>query len=311
MSPLAIASLPAALVFDQMASEYDDVFTRSSIGRAQRNVVWNVLTQAFQPGEHILELNCGTGEDALFLARRAIAVTACDASPKMIQVALKRLRTEAHNGQIQLHLLPTERLRELQPTMFDGAFSNFSGLNCVPDLKQAANDLASLLSTNATLVICLSTRFCLWEVIWFLSHGNVRKAFRRCSGRTTATVGEFTVDVYYPTVRKLQQLFAPAFVMRSCKGVGIAVPPSYVETWINCHPKLLRMSVRDRQNYLFPSWDSRTRRSCDASFRAGSGMTMLYGPHRKAHRLLRWAPFELDSTHVLTQTKIYSAKVKK
>jgi ubiquinone/menaquinone biosynthesis C-methylase UbiE len=242
VSPLAIASLPAALVFDQMASEYDDVFTRSSIGRAQRDVVWHVLTQAFRRGDHVLELNCGTGEDALFLARHAIAVTACDASPKMIQMASERLRTEALNVQVQFNLLPTERLHELQPaTTFDGAFSNFSGLNCVSDLKQAANDLASLLSTNAALIICLSTRFCVWEMIWFLLHGKFRKAFRRCSGHAIATVGEFTVDVYYPTVRKLRHLFAPSFVMRSCKGVGVVVPPSYVETWINSHPKLLRM----------------------------------------------------------------------
>jgi ubiquinone/menaquinone biosynthesis C-methylase UbiE len=241
VSPLAIASLPAALVFDQMAGEYDNVFTRSLIGRAQRDIVWDVLMQTFHHGDHVLELNCGTGEDALFLARQAIAVTACDASPKMIQVASERLQNEAPNIQVQFNLLPTERLRELQPaTTFDGAFSNFSGLNCVPDLKQAANDLATLLRTNASLVICVSTRFCAWEMIWFLLHGNLRKAFRRCSGRTTATVGEFAVDVYYPTVRKLQQLFAPSFVMHSCKGVGITVPPSYVETWINRHPKLLR-----------------------------------------------------------------------
>jgi ubiquinone/menaquinone biosynthesis C-methylase UbiE len=256
VSPLAIASLPAALVFDQMASEYDDVFTRSSIGRAQRDVVWNVLIQAFQRGDHVLELNCGTGEDALFLARHAIAVTACDASPKMIHVASERLRTEAPNVQVRFNLLPTEQLRELQPTaLFDGAFSNFSGLNCVSDLKQAANDLASLLSTKAALVICLSTRFCLWEMIWFLLHGNVRKAFRRCSGRTTATVGEFAVDVYYPTVRKLQQLFAPSFVMHSFKGVGIAVPPSYVEPWIRNYPKLLRLlSAIDRMISSLPGF---------------------------------------------------------
>ena len=195
MSPVVTAQLPAALVFDQMAREYDNVFTRSMVGRAQRDVVWNVLTQAFQHGDHVLELNCGTGEDAFFLARHAIAVTACDASSQMIQVASRRLRTEAPDAPVQFKLLATERLRELRPTAtFDGAFSNFSGLNCVSDLKQAANDLASLLSTKAALVICLSTRFCLWEMIWFLLHGNVRKAFRRCSGRTTATVGEFAVD---------------------------------------------------------------------------------------------------------------------
>jgi SAM-dependent methyltransferase len=241
VSPFAIAQR-SALVFDQMAKDYDDVFTRSMVGRAQRDVVWNVLTRVFPNGAHILELNCGTGEDALFLARNSVSVTACDASEQMIQVATRRLRAEAPEASVQFHLLPTERLAELQAApMFDGAFSNFSGLNCVSDLRQTSDDLAALLSPNAPLVVCLSTRFCAWEMIWFLLHGKFRKAFRRCSGRAIATVGDFTVDVYYPTVRKLQQLFAPSFVLRSCMGVGITVPPSYAEVWIRSYPKLLRL----------------------------------------------------------------------
>jgi hypothetical protein len=47
--------------------------------------------------------------------------------------------------------------------------------------------------------------------------------------------------VYYPTVRKLQTLFSPSFVLRSFAGVGVTVPPSYVEAWIRHRPKLLSM----------------------------------------------------------------------
>ncbi len=240
MTAYATVQPQAALVFDQMAREYDDVFTRSMIGRAQRDAVWSVLTRIFQSGNHILELNCGTGEDALFLARNAISVTACDASEQMIQTASNRLHTEAPNAPIQFLLLPTERVGKLQPLApFDGAFSNFSGLNCVADLTQTAKDLAALLPPKAPLLICLSTRFCLWEMVWFLLHGKFRKAFRRCSGRATAKIGEFTVDVYYPTIGKLQKMFDPSFTLRSCMGVGVTVPPSYVETWIQGYPKLL------------------------------------------------------------------------
>lgn len=256
MNPPAIAQLQAALVFDQMAKEYDNVFTRSMIGRAQRDAVWRVLMQTFQSGDHVLELNCGTGEDALFLARNSISVTACDASEQMIEIASSRLRTEAPDAPIQFSLLPTEQLRELQSAAtFDGAFSNFSGLNCVANLKQTAEDLAILLSPNASLVICLSTRFCVWEILWFLLHGKFNKAFRRCSGCATAKVGEFTVDVYYPTVRKLQRLFSPFFVMRSCMGVGVAVPPSYVESWIRRYPDLIApLRAIDRVISTFPGF---------------------------------------------------------
>jgi ubiquinone/menaquinone biosynthesis C-methylase UbiE len=240
VTPIAIARPPAALVFDQMAQEYDDVFTNSMIGRAQRDAVWRVLTEIFHSGDHVLELNCGTGEDALFLARNGISVTACDASELMIQVASSRLRTEAANAPIRFSHLPTERIRELQhTTKFDGAFSNFSGLNCVADLEQTAGDLGTLLSSGTSLLVCLSTRFCLWEMLWFALHGNFRKAFRRCSGHAIAKVGEFTVEVYYPTVRKLQSLFSASFALRSFVGVGITVPPSYVESSIRSHPKLL------------------------------------------------------------------------
>jgi len=242
VTPLVIAQPPAALVFDRMAKEYDEVFTRSMIGRAQRDSVWRVLARIFKKGDHILELNCGTGEDAMFLARNSISVTACDASKQMIQVASERLRVEAPNASVQFNLLSTERILELQPLkMFDGALSNFSGLNCVADLKQTAEDLALLLRPNALLLVCLSTRFCIWEMFWFLFRGKIRKAFRRWPGRTTIETAGLTVDVYYPTVLQLQKLLSPHFVLCSCMGVGLTVPPSYVENWISNYPKLLRL----------------------------------------------------------------------
>jgi ubiquinone/menaquinone biosynthesis C-methylase UbiE len=256
VTPLAIAQPPAALVFDQMAREYDDVFTNSMIGRAQRDAVWSVLTRVFQSGDHILELNCGTGEDALFLARNGVSVTACDASEQMIRIASDRLRKEAPEAPVQFNLLPIEHLRELKPiTEFDGAFSNFSGLNCVADLKQTMEDLATLLAPGAPFLVCLSTRFCLWEILWFTLHGNFRKAFRRCSGHATAKAGEFTVDVYYPTVRKLQTLLSPSFILRSCVGIGVTVPPSYVEAWIRNRPKLLsRLRTIDKAIATYPGF---------------------------------------------------------
>ena len=125
----------ALLAFDSIAASYDDLFTHSLIGRAQRGVVWDALLDTFEPGAHILELNCGTGEDALFLARHDISVVACDGSEGMIRTARKRQQQEAPDAPIHFKLLPTEQLAELHPGhSFDGVLSNFSGLNCVSHL---------------------------------------------------------------------------------------------------------------------------------------------------------------------------------
>jgi ubiquinone/menaquinone biosynthesis C-methylase UbiE len=232
----------ALLAFDSIAASYDDLFTRSMIGRAQRAAVWHALLDAFTPGARILELNCGTGEDALFLARHDISVVACDGSAGMIRTARKRLQDEEPDAPIQFKLLPTEHLARLHPsTLFDGALSNFSGLNCLSNLNQAARDLASLVTPRGPVLICLSTRFCLAETLWFLFHGDFRKAFRRTPGVAHAKVNEFTVKVYYPTLREVKQSFSPWFRLRSCTGIGVAVPPSYLEPTMRKFPRLLRI----------------------------------------------------------------------
>jgi 2-polyprenyl-3-methyl-5-hydroxy-6-metoxy-1,4-benzoquinol methylase len=225
MIPLATAQPQAILAFDRLAKRYDDLFTRSLIGRAQRSAVWDVLDRTFRCGDHVLELNCGTGEDALFLAGKGVSVVACDASEQMIEYARRRHSTEAPSASVKFTRLPTERIAELRTEgAFDGVFSNFSGLNCVADLSQTAADLATLVPPGAPLIICLSTRFCISEIIWFLLHGKPREAFRRCSGYAAAKVGEFVVDVYYPTLYQVQKSFSPSFVMRSCVGMVLRFP---------------------------------------------------------------------------------------
>jgi ubiquinone/menaquinone biosynthesis C-methylase UbiE len=82
----------AATAFDSVAPRYDELFTSTPVGRFQRMVIWKQAVKAFRPGSRVLELNCGTGQDAIFLARSGIVVTACDASPEMIKQA--RIRKE-------------------------------------------------------------------------------------------------------------------------------------------------------------------------------------------------------------------------
>ena len=53
--------------FDASATTYDTSFTNTEIGRLQRRRVYKYLNRYLNTSEplNILELNCGTGEDAL------------------------------------------------------------------------------------------------------------------------------------------------------------------------------------------------------------------------------------------------------
>src|SRR5271168_5225153 len=141
----------ASAAFERMADTYDATFTESLIGRAQRNVVWDALRRTFRPGDHVLELNCGTGEDALFLAKRGVSVLGCDASARMIEIAERRKSLEAPGSSLEFRVLRNEDVDTLTPAdHFDGIVSNFSGLNCVEDPSHVVRKLLHLVKPRAT-----------------------------------------------------------------------------------------------------------------------------------------------------------------
>jgi SAM-dependent methyltransferase len=239
-SPGLTTFSPAAAAFDRCASSYDETFTHSRIGRAQREQVWTRLLAAFSPGSSILEINCGTGEDARFLAHRGRTVLACDASSHMVAVAKRHSKLDLSLAAPEFLHLANEDLSELAAhAPFDGAFSNFSGLNCLEDLHPVAAGLAKLLAPNANLLLCLWTRVCLAESMWYLLRMQPSKAFRRISGKSTAHIGGSPIAVFYPRVKAICQMFSPWFSLRSRRAIGLFVPPSYVEPWIRHRPRLL------------------------------------------------------------------------
>jgi SAM-dependent methyltransferase len=241
MIALSERSHLAGRAFDSIAEKYDVLFTNSLIGRAQRAVVWERALTLFKEGGRVLELNCGTGEDAMFLAETGIAVTACDASACMIEQAASRRLPIGARGSAEFLVLPSERLHDLPASQrFDGALSNFSGLNCVSNLTVIATQLAARLDAGSPALLCLSTRFCAWEMLFYLAQGD-KRAFRRCGGFHRAKIGRETFPVYYPTLRSISRSFAPFFRLQSVVGVGICVPPSYMESWAGRHRGLLRL----------------------------------------------------------------------
>jgi ubiquinone/menaquinone biosynthesis C-methylase UbiE len=242
---LEFAGTAAGEAFDRLAATYDRSFTDSLIGRAQRNAVWKILGATFQRGDNVLELNCGTGEDAFFLSSQGVSVFCCDASQHMIAHAEQRLEHHQSSAPVVFFHLSTERIGELHPVHhFDGAFSNFSGLNCVSDLESAATDLSNLVKTGGTLVLCLSTRFSLIEILYHCAQGQWKKGLRRCRGQAHATLEGADLTIFYPTLRQIRRSFSPHFRIRSVRGIGVAIPPSYLESWACSHPLLFRLLCR-------------------------------------------------------------------
>jgi SAM-dependent methyltransferase len=244
-------SIDSAQAYWNTAAEtYDLDFGNTLIGRAQRESIWREIGKVFTTGQRILELNCGTGIDAVFLANRGVRVLACDIAPRMIELAQRRANSTQTGGLIDFRALATENIEVLEREgLFDGAFSNFSGLNCVDDLPTVAQNLARLLRPGARLVLCMIGRFVPWEVAWYMARGNPRRAFLRFKKVTVGRIGEDAlVSVRYPSVRKLAGIFSPGFRLKRRQGIGITLPPSYLEYLAQKFPLALnRLASFDRR----------------------------------------------------------------
>ena len=122
--------MSVAAAFDRLAPVYDELWTTSAVGRLQREAVWREVDSLFQPGDRVLELGCGTGEDAVRLAGAGVHVHATDISPRMVDITSGRAA-----DRITTEVLAIEDLARLAGR-YDGAIANFGVLNCVSDLRE-------------------------------------------------------------------------------------------------------------------------------------------------------------------------------
>jgi len=240
--PITANPVPGGVAFDRIASQYDEIFTYSAIGRAQRQLVHRAVQPVFVRGSHILDLNCGTGEDALHFAAQGVEVVACDASPAMIDVCCRKLATAGAALPVRFLVCPNESLNDLTGfAPFDGALSNFGGLNCTANLAAVGRMIAPLIRPGGTLFVCFIGRVCAWEIAWYLLSGRWGKAFRRIhSSGSMAKIGGFSIRVHYPTVRQIADAFTPSFRLQAWRGIGVALPPSWLEPFFRNRPRILR-----------------------------------------------------------------------
>ncbi len=247
---------PAA-AFDALAPRYDAAWSNGCIGRLQRDQVWHVLLRAFQRGESVLDIGCGTGIDAARLAEGGIRVHATDISPVMLDIARRKIKREGAEDMVTFELCPAERISDLKvERSFDGAYSNFGVFNCLPDLYPIAVAVARLIRPGGKLIVCLMSRFCLWETVWYLLHARPVRAFRRLRTGTEGIESSLEPGfrVYYHSIVQLAAAFRSEFELVAYRGIGILVPPSYLEEWASMAPRLLqRVSRVDQHLSTWPA----------------------------------------------------------
>ena len=234
-----------AASFDEAAATYDSDFAGTTAGLWLRESVWSRLASFVKPGMHALDLGCGTGEDALWLARNGCRVTAADGSRAMLErVAAKAARWSLEHRVRTICLdLNAPAVSEPPIGPFDLVISNFGAINCVDDLDALGRKLPAWVKPGGVLALIFMGRFCAWESAYYLARFDARAA-RRWLGRARASVGSQSVPVRYWSRGEVLRALGRSFRPLAVHGIGTFVPPSYLFHWVERHKRSFRALAR-------------------------------------------------------------------
>ncbi|HAO47695.1 MAG TPA: methyltransferase domain-containing protein [Ferruginibacter sp.] len=228
----------AEIAFSRQSPVFDELYSGNTIIQYKRARVRTHVNTFLRPGSDILELNSGTGEDAVWFAQQGHTVHATDISGGMQEVLKSKVTALNLEGKISSELISFTQLQHLRnPKAYDLIFSNFAGLNCTGELDKVLRSLSPLVKQGGVVTLVILPRFCLWEFL-LLFKGYFKTAFRRffsSKGRKAQVEGGYFKCWYYNPSYVIKHM-SPAFDCIALEGLCTLVPPSYIEGFAEKHP---------------------------------------------------------------------------
>ena len=220
--------LDTQLAFDSVAADYDGPRGNNELIQRMRRTLWEVARSEFPIGSRLLDLGCGTGLDAVELARTGYRVLATDWSPQMVERTHQRAVQAGLTANVDVRHLGIHQLDALEEA-FEGIYSNFGPLNCVPDMAEVAAQCARLLRPRGRAIFSVMGRLCPWEIAHYLRRGRFRRvAVRLRRGLTPVGMNRHTIWTRYFFPREFYRHFSKDFRLCGVRALSLFMPPPYL-----------------------------------------------------------------------------------
>jgi ubiquinone/menaquinone biosynthesis C-methylase UbiE len=243
--------------FSRQSVQYDLYEEDHLILRWMRKQVRDHLVSFLKPNDMILEINAGTGMDAVFLAKKGWRVHATDISDGMLEQIKLKINSLSLNDKVTIQKCSFTELSEIKAGPFDHIFSNFGGLNCLCDLNETTKFFPSLLKEGGKVTIVIMPPVCPWEISFVLT-GKFDAAFRRLKRKgTSAHIEGIYFKSYYHSVSGALKALGKNFKKKSLKGLCSFTPPPYMKNFPSRFPQTFRfLNMLDEKLSEFYPWNS-------------------------------------------------------
>jgi len=244
-----INELKVAEAFTKQAEIFDQLYGDDKVVQYKRKRVRDHILKYAKEKGSMLELNCGTGEDAIFFAQKGFQVHATDISSGMLDVLKRKVKGSVYENRITTELCSFTELEMLSGRRaFDYLYSNLGGLNCTADLNKVLESLGDLVREGGVITLVIISKFCLWEFL-LMFKGKFTTAFRRilsANGRAAQVEGKnFRCWYYNPSF--LRKSLKDKFDLIDLEGLCTIVPPSYIYNFADKYPKGFQLMINTEE----------------------------------------------------------------
>lgn len=227
--------------FSRTAEKYDSFANDHPNQTRMRNKVYSHVQRFVPTGSRILELNAGTGIDAVELARRGYNVHATEIAPGMLERLHDKVQSLNLSKQITFQRCSFTELGRVEGAPFDAIFSDLGGLNCIPDLSPVIAELPKVLRPGGVVTWVLMPPVCLWEMAEIF-RGRPRLAFRRFARHgTRAHLEGLSFTVYYFTPQKVLQWFGADYECQAIEGLSVITPTAESKNFAKRYTRLYQV----------------------------------------------------------------------
>jgi ubiquinone/menaquinone biosynthesis C-methylase UbiE len=240
--------------FSKQSVLFDEIEKENEIIHELRRRFYKSILKHVKPGGRILELNCGTGIDAVALAQHGFFIHATDASAGMLYQLRKKIGELHLNNQITTQQISFLHLDELTERRFDAIISNFGGLNCTDKLNDVINSFSALLNEGGIAVLVVMPPVCPMELLTMLK-GNFKLAFRRWKKNgTPANIEGETILSYYYAASRIRKMFGENFRCLQQQGWCSVMPMPYHSSFPKKHQRVFSFLQNSEQKIaeIFP-----------------------------------------------------------
>ena len=242
------------LGFSSIYEEYEHLSKSNFIDISRRNLIRKEVELFLKPTDEILEINSGSGIDAVYFAQKGYPVLATDiatGSETYISEKIEFLKLD----RLKFKKCSFTELKTIENQTFDCIFSNYGGLNCIDKLELVFSQFEHLLNPNGYVTLVIMPPYYPIEMLTILK-GN-KKAFRRWHKKgTTANVENQSVETYYHTPNQVKKAFSTKFRHVKTTNIGTFYPSSHYDSfakyqnlisklmqfdeWINKSPMMIK-----------------------------------------------------------------------